>query len=173
MADAVTRLVVDCSVVVKWKIPSDNHAAAAEELLLDWEHDAVEVWAPFHLQEEVVSTFLRAHRRGRITEEEAREAIRDLLPYRLCSANWQRWPIMPSVSHNSTTNERMIASTSRWRMMPGCLSGPATNGCTMRCTSIVTVCAGSGPISDNARRTRRRPHPETSARCGVPPYPSR
>ena len=29
MADVLTRLVVDCSVVVKWKIPTEDHAAAA------------------------------------------------------------------------------------------------------------------------------------------------
>ncbi len=79
MADTLARLVVDCSVVVKWKISSEDYAAAADELLLDWESHAVDVWAPTHLQAEVVSAFLRAHRRGRITEEEAREAIRDLL----------------------------------------------------------------------------------------------
>jgi len=79
MADPVARLVVDCSVVVKWKIPLEDHAAAAEQILLDWEHQAVEVFAPNHLQSEIISAFLRAHRRGRITEEEAREAIQDLL----------------------------------------------------------------------------------------------
>ncbi|MBI3328116.1 MAG: type II toxin-antitoxin system VapC family toxin [Nitrospinae bacterium] len=79
MADPVARLVVDCSVVVKWKIPLEDHAAAAEQLLLDWEHRAVSVSAPNHLQSEIISAFLRAHRRGRITAEEAREAIQDLL----------------------------------------------------------------------------------------------
>jgi hypothetical protein len=41
MADALTRLVVDCSVVVKWKIPTEDHAAAAEALLGDWEHQMI------------------------------------------------------------------------------------------------------------------------------------
>ena len=46
MADALTRLVVDCSVVVKWKIPTEDHAAAAEALFGDWEHQVVDVVVP-------------------------------------------------------------------------------------------------------------------------------
>jgi predicted nucleic acid-binding protein len=86
MADAIARVVVDCSVVVKWKIPTENHAAAAEALLGDWEQQAVDVWVPNHFPSEVVSAFLRAMRRGRLTTDEAREAIRDLLalPFVLC-----------------------------------------------------------------------------------------
>ena len=86
MADSIVRLVVDCSVVVKWKIPTEDHAAAAEELLLDWEHHVVEVSVPNHFQSEVISAFLRAYRRDRITADEAREAIGDLLalPFVLC-----------------------------------------------------------------------------------------
>ena len=82
MADALTRLVVDCSVVVKWKIPTEDHAAAAAALLGDWEHQVVDVWVP----NPVISAFLRASRRGRLTTDEAQEAIRDLLalPFVLC-----------------------------------------------------------------------------------------
>ncbi len=79
MADILTRLVVDCRVIVKWKISTEDHAAAATELFLDWERQAVDVCAPNHLQSEVTSAFVRAHRRGRLTAGEAREAIRDLL----------------------------------------------------------------------------------------------
>jgi predicted nucleic acid-binding protein len=86
MADALTRLVVDCSVVVKWHIPTEDHAAAAAALFGDWEHHVVDVWVPNHLPSEVISAFLRASRRGRLTTDEAREAIRDLLalPFVLC-----------------------------------------------------------------------------------------
>jgi predicted nucleic acid-binding protein len=78
--------VVDCSVVVKWKIPTEDHAAAAEALLGDWEHQVVDVSVPKHFPSEVISAFLRAFRRGRITADEAREAIRDLLalPFVFC-----------------------------------------------------------------------------------------
>ena len=34
MAEALTRLVVDCSVVVKWHIPTEDHAAAYDKLRL-------------------------------------------------------------------------------------------------------------------------------------------
>jgi len=86
MADALARVVVDCSVVVKWKIPMEDYAAAAEALLGDWEQQAVDVLVPNHFPSEVVSAFLRAARRGRLTTDEAREAIRDLLalPFVLC-----------------------------------------------------------------------------------------
>jgi predicted nucleic acid-binding protein len=77
---------VDCSVVVKWKIPTEDHAAAAEELFGDWEYQAIDVYVPNHFQSEVISAFLRAHRRGRLSADEAREAIHDLLalPFILC-----------------------------------------------------------------------------------------
>ena len=86
MADALARVVVDCSVVVKWKIFTEDHAAAAEALLEDWEQQVVDVLVPNHFPSEVISAFLRASRRGRLTTDEAREAIRDLLalPFVLC-----------------------------------------------------------------------------------------
>ena len=79
MAQALERLLVDCSVVVKWKITTEPHADNAQELFLDWRQQAVELCAPNLLQSEVTSAFLRAHRRGRLTDGEARDAIRDLL----------------------------------------------------------------------------------------------
>ncbi|MCH8294411.1 type II toxin-antitoxin system VapC family toxin [Candidatus Poribacteria bacterium] len=79
MAQILERLVVDCSVIVKWKITTEDYADEAEELLLDWQNRAVELCAPNLLQSEVMSAFLRAHRRGRVSEAEAKNAIRDLL----------------------------------------------------------------------------------------------
>ena len=79
MAQALDRLAVDCSLAVKWKITAEDYAAQAEELLLDWQTRRVEVCAPILLQAEVMSAFLRAHRRGRVTRTEAEDAIRDLL----------------------------------------------------------------------------------------------
>ena len=85
MAQILEQLVVDCSVVVKWKITAEDHADAAEELLRDWQQQAVELCAPTLLQAEVMSAFLRAYRRGRVSAEEAKEAMQDLLalPFRL------------------------------------------------------------------------------------------
>jgi len=86
MAEALTRVVVDCSVVVKWYIPTEEHATAAEALFIDWEHHVVDVVVPNHFPSEVISAFLRAVRRARLTIDEAREATRDLLalPFVLC-----------------------------------------------------------------------------------------
>ena len=72
MDQIVARLTVDCSVVVKWKITTEDGAAEADALLLDWQQQAVELYAPNLLQSEVMSAFLRAHRRGRVDEREAR-----------------------------------------------------------------------------------------------------
>jgi len=79
MAQALTRLIVDCSCVVKWKITTEDYATQAEELLLDWQRRSVEVCAPDLLQVELMSAFLRAHRRGRLSRSEATDAIRDLI----------------------------------------------------------------------------------------------
>ena len=79
MAQVLERLVEDCRLVVKWKITTEDYAGQAEELLLDWQTRRVEVCAPILLQAEVMSAFLRAHRRGRVSRTEAEDAIRDLL----------------------------------------------------------------------------------------------
>jgi predicted nucleic acid-binding protein len=85
VAQILERLTIDCSVVVKWKIIAEDHADAAEDLLLDWQQQAIELCAPTLLQAEIMSAFLRAHRRGRVSAEEAKEAFRDLLalPFQL------------------------------------------------------------------------------------------
>ena len=79
MAQTIERLVVDCSVVVKWKLTAEDYATEAEELLLDWQDQAVEACAPNLLPSEVMSAFLRALRRGRVSFDEAKNAIGDLL----------------------------------------------------------------------------------------------
>src|SRR5947209_15660206 len=79
MASARERLAVDSSVVLKWRMPSEPQAAEAHELLLDWQHPAIEVCAPGLLQAEITSAFLRALRRGRISEADAIDGVRQLL----------------------------------------------------------------------------------------------
>ena len=79
MAEILERLAVDCSVVVKWKLIAEDYAGEAEELLLDWQNQVMKLCVPNLLQSEVMSAFLRAHRRGRVSEAEAIDAIRDLL----------------------------------------------------------------------------------------------
>lgn len=79
MASVVERLVIDCSVAAKWKLASEPQAAEADELYLDWKQSAVEPLAPSHLRSEIVVTFLRAFRRGRVTDTEVADSIRDLL----------------------------------------------------------------------------------------------
>jgi predicted nucleic acid-binding protein len=85
MESTVERLITDCSVVAKWQLTAEPCAVQAAELLLDWQAGVVEVIAPDLLSSEIMSAFLRAFRRGRMTETEAGEATSDLiaLPYLL------------------------------------------------------------------------------------------
>jgi len=75
MAQALARLVVDCSLVVKWKITTEDYAAEAEEILLDWQRQSTEACALNLLEAEVMSAFLRAHRKGWVSRTEAEGAI--------------------------------------------------------------------------------------------------
>lgn len=53
MAQTSERMMVDCSVVVKWRITAEDHADRAEELFFDWQEQAVEICAPNLLQSEI------------------------------------------------------------------------------------------------------------------------
>jgi predicted nucleic acid-binding protein len=79
MASVSAGVATDCSVVAKWKLSGEPQATEAEELLLDWLHLTVEVIAPSLLVSEILSAFLKAFRRGRISEAETITYIQDLL----------------------------------------------------------------------------------------------
>jgi predicted nucleic acid-binding protein len=74
-------LLVDSSVVVKWELPAEPHAAEAVELFLDWRNGAIQVWVPDQLLAEAVSALLGSVRKHppRLTPAEARRAIQSLL----------------------------------------------------------------------------------------------
>ncbi len=93
MAEDVQRFLSDCSVVVKWSLAGEPHADRAGEMFLDWQAGAVEVCAPDLLGPEVMSAFLRACRRGRLTPDEAKTAIRDLLDLPF---TW--WDVRPTIA---------------------------------------------------------------------------
>ena len=59
--------------------PREPHSAAAQELLYDWRQGVVALSAPVLLLAEIMSAFLRAYRRGRVTQADATDAIRDLV----------------------------------------------------------------------------------------------
>jgi predicted nucleic acid-binding protein len=79
MASVSDQVVIDCTVAVKWEITGEPHAAEAVELLRDWQHGVTAIHTPSHFRAEVVSAFLRAFRRGRLTDVEAEKSIRSLL----------------------------------------------------------------------------------------------
>jgi predicted nucleic acid-binding protein len=76
MTTVPQRLMPDCSILVKWEIASEPHAAEAREMMLDWRAGAIDLCAPDQLRTEVVAAFLKALRQRRLTEDEARDAIR-------------------------------------------------------------------------------------------------
>jgi predicted nucleic acid-binding protein len=82
----------------------------AEELLFDWEHQAIDVYVPNHFHSEVISAFIRAQRRGRLSADEAGETIRDLLalPFVVCDVT----PIAErafAIAQSNTISGHMIA----------------------------------------------------------------
>jgi predicted nucleic acid-binding protein len=81
----ITPLVLDCSLVVKWQLREEEYANEAIELFHDWQSGAVDVHSIDLLPSEIGSVFLRALRRGRLTEPQARLRLQHLLaiPYQL------------------------------------------------------------------------------------------
>jgi predicted nucleic acid-binding protein len=81
VAPALEALIVDCSVLVKWELPGEVYATEAMALFSDWQAGAVSVHAPDLLPSEIGGAFLRAVRRGRVTEAQARVSIEGLLRF--------------------------------------------------------------------------------------------
>src|SRR5687767_1273778 len=78
---AVTALVIDCSVLAKWELADEDYRPEALELFRDWQASAVLLHAPDLLPSEIGSTFLSALRRNRLTKAEARASIQGLLSF--------------------------------------------------------------------------------------------
>ena len=75
------RLIVDCSVVMKWTLTAEHFSPQATELMLDGESLATEVCAPDQLRAEVMNAFLKAYRRKRLLLDEARDGLRQTMLY--------------------------------------------------------------------------------------------
>lgn len=81
VSPVVTEIVIDCSVLVKWELSTEQYTSEAMELFRDWQGGAVVMHAPDLLLSEIGSTFLRAVRRGRLTPAQARASIHGLLTF--------------------------------------------------------------------------------------------
>jgi predicted nucleic acid-binding protein len=79
MTTSVNSLMVDCSVVVKWEIKTEPHAAEVRELLLDWQHRAIVIVAPNFLLLKTMNAIHRAQRGARIAVADAGKAVTTLL----------------------------------------------------------------------------------------------
>ena len=81
MTATIPELLVDCSVVVAWKIISEPYASQARELFVDWQQGALRVLATDQLFVEMLSAFTKATRGTgpRLMADEARTAIQDVL----------------------------------------------------------------------------------------------
>lgn len=80
-----TECVTDCSIVVKWELPSEPFEAEAMELFKDWQAGAIQIVAPTILLAEIGSAFLRAARHGRLPFDNALQSALNLitLPFTL------------------------------------------------------------------------------------------
>lgn len=74
-------LVLDASVAVKWYLDDETHVAEARAIMTDFAHGRVELLAPSHIRYEVCAAISTACSRGRVPEEEGRQAIDDFLSW--------------------------------------------------------------------------------------------
>lgn len=83
IAPVIEALAIDCSVLVKWELPREDYTNEAMELFYDWQAGAVALHSADLLPSEIGSVFLRALRRGRLTEAQAQSSLQSLLwlPY--------------------------------------------------------------------------------------------
>ena len=77
MAD-VPRYVIDASVVVKWHLSDEEHAAEALTILSDFQEGRIELLAPQLLRYEVASAIFKQMRRGRLSIEWAVDSIKSM-----------------------------------------------------------------------------------------------
>jgi predicted nucleic acid-binding protein len=81
MVGPTERLLIDSGILVKWQLTSEEYASEAQELLEDWRHRVTKVCVPIHVFTEVMSAFLKAQRRGRLSEQEALDGVNILLGF--------------------------------------------------------------------------------------------
>jgi predicted nucleic acid-binding protein len=82
MPNRKNRLLLDSGVTVKWHIPTEEYASEARELMLDGFDGVISFACSDQLPVEITSAFLKAMRRGRISRENARRAIPEILAVR-------------------------------------------------------------------------------------------
>jgi predicted nucleic acid-binding protein len=73
------RIIVDASVAIKWYVRDEIDADRAIAMLLDYENGKVKLIVPNLFYYETVNAVNTAAMRGRITEDEGRDIIKDLL----------------------------------------------------------------------------------------------
>lgn len=71
-------VVVDTSIVIKWVL-QESDSDVAETMLIDWSSNGVVILAPALLTYEVTNALYKNVRKGEITLEEAKEALRKVL----------------------------------------------------------------------------------------------
>jgi len=65
--------------MARWILPGEEHSDQALQIMRDRQAGTVELWAPDLLPSEIGGAMLRAVRRGRIAEADARSSARALL----------------------------------------------------------------------------------------------
>ena len=79
----IRRFVVDASVAAKWFLRDEPGSQSAEMLLADFRENRIQLLAPVHLHVEVSSAIRNAVRTGRLSVDDAREAIEVFMAWQI------------------------------------------------------------------------------------------
>jgi predicted nucleic acid-binding protein len=72
---------IDASVATKWYLPDEELVPNAIAVFADYREGRIALLAPDHIQQEVGNAVRNAVRRGRITDDQARAAIQEILTW--------------------------------------------------------------------------------------------
>jgi predicted nucleic acid-binding protein len=121
MPNRKNLLLLDSGVTVKWHIHTEEYASEAEELLLDGYAGAIGFACSDQLPVEITSAFLKAMRRGRISREDARRAIGEVLAVRFTVFRTTERILLRAFGLADTWNQKVydcvpVAMAERYRL---------------------------------------------------------
>lgn len=75
------QLMVDTSVILKWKITSEDHFVQADDMLLDSEYGIIDLCVCDQVLPEIMNACLKVYRKEQVTENQAQTMLDELLAY--------------------------------------------------------------------------------------------
>src|SRR5262249_37075407 len=121
MPNRKNHLLLNSGVTVKWHVPTEEYAPQARELMLDGFDGGISFASSDQLPIEITSAFLKAVRRGRISREDAKEAISEILALRFTVFRATEWILLRALEIAATWNQRLydcvpVAMAERYRI---------------------------------------------------------